>query len=177
MIRLQGKPQMFDRMRTTKIRWSLLVLFVIGLWSIGLGWGIAFAFDKSVDSVSSRFQTGKELYIENCSGCHIAIPPEVLPTEAWKQLLEKPEDHYGQGLTNVIRISQLLIWDYLNAYSRPVTPNEAVPLYVGQSRYFKALHPKVKFPEPVTHKTCIACHPGAADFNFRSLTSEWEDAP
>jgi hypothetical protein len=158
-----------------------LLLLAIAAWSISIGWGMAVAIAnpaliKSVDPVPERYQTGQELYLENCSGCHIAIPPEVMPTETWKQLLEKPENHYGQSLTNIDRITQLLIWDYLRTFSRSLTVKEPIPLYIAQSRYFKVLHPKVKLPKTVTHETCVTCHPGASKFDFRTLTPEWEDA-
>jgi hypothetical protein len=177
--------QKLIRHKTVKALSPLILLFAIALWCVGLGWGIAFALAipsdssllKSVDAMPSRYQTGRDLYLENCSGCHIAIPPEVMPTETWKQLLEKPQDHYGQSLTNLIRITQLLIWDYLNAYSRPLATREPVPLLVEQSRYFKALHPRVKFSEPVTADTCVKCHPGVAQFDYRTLTPEWQDSP
>jgi Dihaem cytochrome c len=166
-------------------RLPLLVLLLISLLCIGLGRGMAFALDTSslnsaakvVDTVPSRYQNGLELYLETCSGCHVPIPPEVMPTETWKKLLENPEDHYGQSLTDLIRITQVLIWDYLSAFSRPLTTNEPIPLYAYQSRYFKALHPKVEFSQPVTTETCIRCHPGANKFDYRTLTPEWEDAP
>jgi hypothetical protein len=176
---------MFDFLWQKHSRFLVTIIFLsaIALWSIGLGWGMASALDrptsvlKSVDPVPSRFQNGEQEYLENCSSCHIAIPPEVMPTESWKQILENPEDHYGQSLKSMIRITQLLIWDYLNAFSRPLPNREPVPLLIDQSRYFKALHPKVKFSQPVTHKTCIQCHPGVAKYDYRSLTQQWQDAP
>jgi hypothetical protein len=165
--------QKLIRHKIAKVLSPFILLFAIALWCVGLGWGMAFALDP----IPSRYENGRDLYIENCSGCHIAIPPEVMPTETWKQLLENPEDHYGRSLTNLIRITQLLIWDYLSAYSRPLTTNEPVPLLIEQSRYFKALHPRVKFSEPVTTDTCVKCHPGVAQFDYRTLTPEWQDAP
>jgi len=29
----------------------------------------------------------------------------------------------------------------------------------------------------MTAKTCIVCHPNVAQFDFRTLTPEWNDAP
>ncbi len=131
----------------------------------------------SIDEVPERYQSGLKLYRDTCSGCHIALPPEILPMETWQTLLENPNDHYGTSVTGLIRLTQLLIWDYLRTYSRPLNKDEPIPLYAERSRYFKALHPRVPLPDVVTHKTCITCHPGAENFNFRTLTSEWEDAP
>lgn len=161
----------------------------IAVWSLVLGWGMAFALNapsqsqdnasglKSIDTPTNRYRVAQELYLENCSTCHLAIPPGVMPTETWKKLLEKPTDHYGQSLNNLIRITQVSIWQYLSAFSRPLSTDEPIPLYVGQSRYFKALHPRVQFPEPPSHKTCISCHPGAKQYDYRSLTPQWENSP
>jgi hypothetical protein len=100
-----------------------------------------------------------------------------MPIETWKQLLEKPDKHYGTQLTEMIRLTQLLIWEYLSTFSRPLLPDEPVPFYVEQSRYFKALHPRVELPKPTTTKSCLICHPQAANFDYRTLSPEWEEAP
>ncbi|HAC65006.1 MAG TPA: cytochrome [Cyanothece sp. UBA12306] len=161
---------------------SLIVILAIAVWSIVLGWGINQTLGAMAASpnngLSARFEAGKELYRDTCSGCHITLPPEVLPTETWQELLEKPNSHYGTSVPNLIRLSQLLIWDYLRTFSRTLpAKDDPVPFYVQQSRYFKILHPRVEFTESVTHKSCILCHPGVNNFDFRSLTPQWDDAP
>ena len=164
---------------------KLFLVLLIGLWSLILGWGMAWALEKptgfdalkSIDPVPTRYQAGYDLYLETCSGCHVPIPPGVLPIETWKQLLEKPDKHYGTQLTEMIRLTQLLIWEYVSTFSRPLLTDEPVPLYVEQSRYFKALHPRVELPKPTTAKSCLICHPQAANFDYRTLIPEWEEAP
>jgi hypothetical protein len=164
---------------------------VIALWSLLLGWGIALTFNASVtavaiaarspanttDPIPSRFQPGYETYLQTCTSCHIPIPPEVLPTETWKELLEKPEKHYGTAIPDFLRLSQFLIWDYVQAFSRPLAIGEPKPLYAEQSRYFKALHPRVELPKPTSIKTCVVCHPKAKDFDYRTLAPAWDNAP
>jgi hypothetical protein len=179
-----------------------VLLLLLLVWSICLGWGIAIALGSpvrpdilgstvkpdivaqatptatgTVDAVPARYQLGKELYIENCASCHVALPPEVLPTETWRRLLLEPQEHYGQKLEPMIGPSLLVMWDYMRAFSRPQLTKEAVPYRVSESRFFKALHPRVKFPQPVKIGSCVTCHPGASQFNYRSLTSEWENSP
>ena len=168
----------------------ILVLLLLATWSAGLGWGTALAIAPtspiaqaqptvppgSSAPASPNYQLGQKLYLENCSSCHTPIPPEVLPTETWKQILENPQNHYGTQLPTILGPVVLLMWDYLRTFSRPVNPEETVPTLVAQSRYFKALHPRVELPEFVNYKTCITCHPGANQLDYRSLTSEWEDA-
>ena len=177
-----------------RLRVKVILYLLLGLWSLVLGWGMALALErptqldsdslpsplthlKSVDPVPTRYQPGYELYLETCSSCHIALPPGVLPSESWKKLLEEPDDHYGEQLTELIRITQLLIWEYLSTFSRPLLKDEPLPLYVERSRYFRALHPRVDLPDPTTSKTCLTCHPNASQFDYRTLTPEWEDAP
>lgn len=162
---------------------SVFLLGVIICFTIVLGCVTAIAVNppvggfKPVDPAAARFQEAQALYVETCSACHVALPAEVLPTETWRKLLEKPEVHYGVSLTQLISVSQLLIWNYLNAYSRPLNFDEPRPTYVAQSRYFKALHPRVELPKPTTHQTCILCHPGAKQYDYQTLAPQWEDAP
>jgi hypothetical protein len=162
------------------------------VWSICLGWGLALALSASaqtnipaqattvpgtVDAIGARFQVGKELYLENCASCHIAIPPEVLPSETWRRLLLEPQEHYGQKLEPMIGPSLIVMWDYLQTFSRPHQEKESIPYRVAESRFFKALHPRVKFPQPAKIGSCVTCHPGVPQFNYRSLTAEWENSP
>jgi hypothetical protein len=154
----------------------IILLLLLGLWSIIAGAGMALALDGSnaVDPVPERFQTGQNLYLETCSGCHVPIPPQVLPTETLQAILENPDNHYGTSVP-LVRITQVVIWDYVRNFSRPLSKEEPQPVYVGQSRYFKALHPQVDLPKPVTHQTCIVCHPQAGAFDYRTLSPEWEN--
>lgn len=131
----------------------------------------------SVDPVPTRYEPGFQAYLETCASCHIAIPPEALPTESWREILRKPDNHFGVVIPNYNRLTQLLIWDYMSNFSRPLPPDSPLPLYVEKSRYFKALHPRVTMPPDMTSKSCVTCHPNVANFNFRTLTPEWNDAP
>jgi Dihaem cytochrome c len=99
-----------------------------------------------------------------------------LPTETWRQILERPQKHYGKELPKMISVTTLLIWDYLQTFSRPLAPEEFKPVYIEQSRYFKALHPQVDLPENISHRTCIECHTQANNFDFQTLDPKWENA-
>jgi Dihaem cytochrome c len=159
---------------------SLTILFLLTLlWSATLGWGMALAveYPTTVAQIPNNYQLGQELYLKNCSSCHVAIPPEVLPTETWRKLLQKPQEHYGKKLLPLKGLDLQLTWNYLSTFSRPLRTNEPMPTYVGQSRYFKILHPRVEFPEPLTNQSCYGCHPGAQKFDYRSVSPQWENAP
>ncbi|PSB13395.1 cytochrome C [filamentous cyanobacterium CCP1] len=129
-----------------------------------------------VDVVPPELQFGQELYLENCATCHVGLPPAVLPTEIWRTILTDP-NHYGVQITPFSEPSIYVVWNYISLYSRPLRDNEPPPYRLRSSRYFRVLHPKVEFGDRVTLQSCIGCHPGAEQFNYRSLTAEWEDAP
>ena len=133
-------------------------------------------FSGTVDLVTSAYQLGQELYLKNCSTCHIAVPPAVMPTQTWRKLLQE-EQHYGISLPRLTSPTIVIVWSYLQTFSRPQQASIAVPYRATSSNFFKALHPKVAFSEPVELATCVTCHPSAAQFNFRRLAPEWQNSP
>ncbi|PAX52096.1 cytochrome C [Brunnivagina elsteri] len=126
----------------------------------------------TVDVIPAQYKLGQELYLENCSSCHIAIPPAVFPSQTWKNLLEDSQ-HYGAQLKPLVDPPRTLVWRYLSTYSRSLQKDEETPYRFHNSRYFKALHPQVKLPQPIPANSCVTCHPGASNYNFRSLTKEF----
>ncbi|HEY9864391.1 MAG TPA: hypothetical protein V6D21_09480 [Candidatus Obscuribacterales bacterium] len=166
-------------------------MVVVGIWSIGIALGMAQTLNAvsphrsqvsqisqiaSVDNIQPGTALGHEVYLNTCSSCHIAIPPQVFPTQTWQQVIQDPQ-HYGATLQPLEGPSLLLMWKYLQTYSRPIAvKDETIPYRFNRSRYFKALHPRVDIPEPLTVNSCVSCHPGASQFNFRSLTSEWQNS-
>jgi hypothetical protein len=160
----------------------LLILFlVIGFGRIMAEATEAIAFSAelaqsvvgTVDPVPPRYQLGQEIYLENCGSCHIALPPQVMPTQTWQGLLQDSE-HYGIQIPLLKDPNRLMLWNYLQVFSRPVSEEEPIPYRMAQSRYFKALHPLVKLPRPLNPISCATCHPQADNFNFRSLAPNWE---
>ncbi|MEM7773895.1 MAG: cytochrome C [Cyanobacteria bacterium P01_A01_bin.37] len=132
--------------------------------------------EGTVDEVPSRFEFGQQLYLENCASCHVGVPPEVMPSQTWVDLLDDTQ-HYGVVIPPIVDPGRLIIWQYLEQFSRPRREDERTPYRIRNSRFFRILHPKVDFSEQVRLTSCVSCHPGAPDFNYRRLTPEWEDAP
>ena len=165
----------------------LLLLILIFLWTAGCSWMMAkistatnispidSELISNVDVVPQRHQLGLSLYLENCATCHIAVPPQVLPTETW-QIILRDSQHYGVQLPNLVDPPRQLIWNYLQVSSRQKSQQEErIPYRISSSRYFKALHPKVELPQQMNIKGCVSCHPKVNNFDFRSLNSEWPD--
>ncbi len=181
------KPRRPRRYPNLQRRSPLILMVILLLFlSVVLGTTASFALAptplaqraalKSIDPVPPDRQLAAEVYRDQCGSCHLALPPEVLPTESWRQILMSPRNHYGVSL-NLIRAEIILIWSYLRDFSRVTVQGEAEPYRVVDSRFFKALHPRVTFAEPPSPKNCATCHNRAQEFDFRSLTPEWLDAP
>jgi mono/diheme cytochrome c family protein len=193
----QGWLKNSDGLRRQR-RSPLILLLLVLFWSLILGWGFAQASAplpqqaqnssstsaaiaqltpiSTPDRLSGQQQLGKEIYLENCATCHIALPPEVLPSETWRQVLQDSQ-HYGQTIRPLVDPSRLLVWNYLQAFSRSRLEDEEIPYRMAESRYFKILHPRVKLPQSITFSSCASCHIGAAQYDFLSLTTEWENSP
>lgn len=169
--------------------WVLLLLLL--LWSGILGWGLAQATSANslsaqvnstpsptgtVDVVTDRYRVGQQFYLENCATCHVGLPPAVMPSQTWADLLQDTQ-HYGVEIKPLLEPSLQIVWNYVSTYSRPIIQRERVPYRLSQSRYFKALHPRVEFAEPVSPATCMTCHINAQQYDYRSLAPEWQDAP
>lgn len=190
-----GFPNHQTNPRRNKQRSSLILTVILGIWTISIALGITQLLNaapapqqiaqtssnlntmQSVDWVEPEYQLGHELYIENCSSCHIAIPPQVFPSQTWQQLLQD-DQHYGATIEPFTGPSLLLVWNYMRTYSRSVSQKEdVIPYRLNRSGYFKALHPRVEFPQPVSLSSCVSCHPGASQYNYRSLSAEWQNSP
>lgn len=130
----------------------------------------------TVDVVPANLKIGQDVYLEHCASCHIGLPPQVMPTETWRQLIQDSQ-HYGAQIQPLVAPNLQIVWQYIRNFSRPQGADEDIPYRVYQSRYFKALHPKVKLPTRVGLTSCVSCHPGAGNYDFRSLTAEWQNAP
>ncbi|TFI52838.1 cytochrome C [Mastigocladus laminosus UU774] len=176
-------PTKYRKRRQFKIK-SLGLFLVVITWSLAMGWLISFATNAqgatptseigTVDVVPAQYQLGQELYLENCSSCHLALPPQVLPTQTWKNILQDSQ-HYGAQIQPLVDPPRILVWRYLSTFSRSIKEEEQIPYRVNNSRVFKALHPQVQLPRPVEINSCVSCHPGANEYNFRRLTPEWEN--
>ncbi|MEM8640367.1 MAG: hypothetical protein AAGG51_16360 [Cyanobacteria bacterium P01_G01_bin.54] len=190
---------------------TLILLFWVGwVWSLLLGLGLVWAwwatqgiavaaelpYSQGVDVIPEQLELSQNTYFSSCAGCHVPIPPQLLPTQRWAEILENPESHFGVNLrrTRQIRrdipplsnIAIRLIWDYARQSSRLYREDEVLPSRVRDSRFFWALHPKIRqvcgedeidCPERISVQTCTSCHTAAEQFDYRALKPDWANSP
>ena len=129
----------------------------------------AIANTPTTDVIPKRYEQSLQIYLANCSSCHLALPAELFPRQTWQRLLENTNQHYEAQLPPISGVEITLMWNYLGTFSRNAAIEDRIPFQSRDSRFFRAMHPGVRFPEPVKVTTCISCHPSAAEFNFRRL--------
>jgi hypothetical protein len=121
-----------------------------------------------------------ELHVSECSSCHFAFLPGLLPAKNWELLMKNTNKHFGEDL-GLDEATKAGILKFLKANSAENTPTKWARIIVKSARpddirisrvpwMFKEHHLKeavFKRPSIQTRSNCIACHPDAAkgDFN------------
>jgi hypothetical protein len=139
--------------------------------------------EKNEESHSQKYSgenRGKNLQMaavnakfkQECSSCHIAFPPGLLPAASWQKVMSGLDKHFGSDASMDLQdnkeITDFLITNSSNRWHAP-----SAPLRITESAWFKRKHdaneispsvwrnPKVKSPS-----NCAACHRQAESGNF-----------
>lgn len=120
-----------------------------------------------------------------CSECHLAYAPELLPARSWTRMLEEQSRHFGDDLgLDEAKIAQLAAW--ARGLSRPdawpgaalraeVAPSQS-PQRITETSFWKRQHASVESSAFKSAKVsgkhdCGACHADAESgiFHFRLI--------
>lgn len=115
--------------------------------------------------INAKFQ-------QECSSCHIAYSPGLLPAESWRKIMSGLDKHFGSDASmdtqDTKEITAFLVSNASNRWSA-----SSAPLRITESAWFKRKHdaheisptvwtnPRVKSPS-----NCAACHRQADSGNF-----------
>ena len=106
-----------------------------------------------------------------CSACHIAYPPGLLPASSWKSLMGSLDKHFDTDASlDAKQTAEIL--DFLEKNAAPessktasTTPN----LRITQTAWFKHEHdevPAITWKKLKSPSNCLACHTQADQGNF-----------
>ena len=114
---------------------------------------------------------------QECSTCHIAYSPVLLPAESWRKVMAGLDKHFGSDASldaqDNKEITAFLVNNASNRWSAPTAP-----LRISEAAWFKREHdgheinPEVwKNPKVKSPANCAACHPDAerGDFSERHI--------
>lgn len=115
--------------------------------------------------------------LKECSACHLAFPPQLLPAASWEKMMGNLANHFGEDAT-VSKAAQQQILDYHVQNSGDVTniregrrTIEGLPagsMRFTQSPRFISKHNNLDFVKRKAKSKldCMACHAGADKGNF-----------
>ncbi len=172
----------------------LLSILAISLLSLG-SFGVAVSDDDDergeqnqrggwVQSRADVAPVTNATYGQECSACHIAYQPGLLPAQAWAQITEPTalSNHYGDdaALPDAAR-SEISAYLSANAADQSgqiraqafavapdANPGNVLPR-ITETRYFQRKHDEIPArlvtgnPDVGSFSQCNACHRGAAD--------------
>lgn len=137
-------------------------------------------------------------YLDECSSCHMAYPPGLLPARSWQKLMGGLSSHFGDDATLPAETQQALT-EFLtaNAADRSsnrrssklmasIAPNET-PLRISETPYMQRKHREIPpryiqgNDEVRSLANCSACHRDAArgDYSEHGVripgVGRWDD--
>ena len=108
-----------------------------------------------------------------CSACHMAYPPGLLPASSWKEMMGTLDKHFDTDASlDESTVAEILPFLEQNAASERKAESGVKPvLRITETRWFKHEHDEIS---PATWKrdsiksasNCMACHTSADKGNF-----------
>ncbi len=119
---------------------------------------------------------------KECTSCHMAYHPGLLPERSWKKMMSKLSDHFGED-ASLDQKTKMDIEKFLVDHSADKSssrrsvkmasaiPATETPLRITETLYFERKHDEIsanvyKRPKVGSASNCIACHKGAESGYF-----------
>jgi hypothetical protein len=167
-------------MNSIKLVGHPLALVAVPILVVGITAGVRAGDDE--DERDAPFNIENTAYREECGGCHVPYPPELLSRESWADIVSNLNDHFGSN-ANIDSDSARKISEYLqvNSTTRRTDDENGRPLRrISDTAWFKQAHrpghdgltPGIFQSAAVkSAANCEACHRNAAagDYNENNL--------
>ncbi len=132
-----------------------------------------FALAVHADSNGSSFAPLPK-YQQECSACHMAYPPGMLPAGSWQRLMGSLDKHFGTDASlDEASVRELSGWLKANAGTYKRVNEEPPQGRITKSAWFLRKHRDGEVPPDVWKRAsvgsasnCLACHTNAAKGNF-----------
>lgn len=109
-------------------------------------------------------------YQQECSACHIAYPPSMLPATSWARVMASLDKHYGTNASlDAVSVAELSRWLQAQAGKSERKSENPPQDRITKSAWFVREHDEVSsavWKRIGSASNCVACHSGAASGNF-----------
>lgn len=134
------------------------------------------AAGPDVSGQPSDTVSGEQAFNAECSACHMAYPPGLLPARSWQAIVGNLADHFGEDASLDAETTRK-VGEYLVANAAESTgqgrwvlrglADDQVPLRITDMQWWKRAHYEVRpsaftSPEVVSRSNCLACHRSGA---------------
>jgi len=119
-------------------------------------------------------------YQQECSSCHLAYPPGMLPAMSWQRVMAALDKHYGADASiDAATTHELAAWLKAHAGTYKRVSEEPPQDRITQSKWFLQKHRPGEVPADAWKRpaigspaNCSACHRNAAlgSFSEREIT-------
>lgn len=139
--------------------------------------------------LNKQDQAAAALYKKECSSCHMAYQPSLLPKRSWDKTMKTLDNHFGTD-ASLDPQDHKTIQNYLASHAskndQVVDIRGAVALRISETPYFVREHREVTKkmltqPEVKSFANCNACHTQAINGSYREREiripnyGRWED--
>jgi len=152
--------------------------------ALSLGFAVAFAASPALaEEEGTRLPPiDHAATLKECSDCHLAFPPQMLPARSWDKIMAGLADHFGEdaSLPEDVR-ADIAAYLAANAADAPATKNgkrflrrlaaDATPLRITETPFWQRAHDEIRAgrydsPQVKSRANCAACHKTAAKGEF-----------
>ncbi len=116
-------------------------------------------------------------YQQECSSCHVAFPPTLMPAASWNRIMNTLPKHFGTDASlDAATLKELSGWVTAHAGTYKRVSEEPPQDRISRTAWFVRKHNEVssatwKIPAVKSAANCGACHTTAdkGDFNERNI--------
>jgi len=131
----------------------------------------------SVAQVDDGISQGEEVFRKECSSCHMAYPPRMLPGKSWRIIMAGLDKHFGSDASlpdgEIKQITAFLLEHSVESWG-----DEQEPLWITRTRWFMRRHVYIVPPDMWENDAvkspanCPACHKKAeqGDYSERNTS-------
>lgn len=111
-------------------------------------------------------------YQQECSSCHLAYPPALLPAKSWQRIMNNLENHFGTDASlDEATTQDISRWLEANSGGHKAARTEPPEDRITQSRWFIDEHDEIRDevwlrPSIKSAANCAACHTSADQGEF-----------